>query len=182
MRTVRNFLKFRKEIEILSKSEVYSENAYSYKRMALMTFIDTIFNLPVLFFVTIKSATGGTSNAINLPYISWDNVHNGDGGKLPGASLSTIIQVPASAWSRSPSQVLANKWNMWVYVGHALVFFGVFGTTPKMREWYTEIVLYIPRKLGYARKTAEDPRDTLVVRFAPNPRGRKAPKYIFYHP
>lgn len=182
--TLRTFLRFRKEVsENLTKSHPSLEMTQGYKRLALITSINTVFNLlGAEIIITIMAATTGQSTGANKPYISWDNVHDGAAGEIPGATLGTILQEPASEWSAFPTQVFVIKWNVWLYVAHALVFFTVFGTTPAMKEWYAQVFYYIPRKLGCARSPLKDTHERSTINFAPNPKTpkrRTAPRYYF---
>ena len=72
------------------------------------------------------------------------------------------------------------KWDEWIFVAHALVFFGVFGTTPAMRQLYTRALWYIPEKLGYKRKMADSEvrQEASGMEFAANPKVRAAPTYV----
>ncbi len=72
----------------------------------------------------------GKGNPLNYPYISWKNVHDGAGGNAPGTTLSSILQTPAVEWSSTRWNVFNVKWDEWLYVLHAIMFFSLFGTTP----------------------------------------------------
>ena len=97
-------------------------------------------------------------------------MHDGAGGLLPGGSLSTILQTPASDWSTSGTwSVFTVKWDEWVYVLHAVVFFGVFGTTPEMRHYYWSALWFIPERCGYKRPRASEAETVSDVEFNSNP-------------
>ncbi len=88
----------------------------------------------MLIIILVTSIAAGKYSPLNSPYVSWKNVHDGAGGLLPGASLSTILQTTASSWSTNGWTVFDIKWDEWLYVLHAIIFFAVFGTTPEMRQ------------------------------------------------
>ncbi len=129
--TLRTFLRHRKEMnEFLSSSRDVTHSKYS--RLMLIACLDTLFNLPVLITITVIVALQGKDNDLNYPYIGWKNVHDGAGGNFPGLSLSSIVQTPASEWSADGLGIFGVKWDEWLYVLHAVTFFGVFGTTPEI--------------------------------------------------
>jgi len=167
----RIYLRDRKERnEVLSSSpDVTSRN---YKRFMWMASLDTIVNFPIFIASVVTDITQGKAFAGNYPYVSWKNVHDGAGGNLPGATLSTIIQTPASEWSTGGGwSVFEVKWSEWVYVLLAVVFFSAFGTTPEMQGWYRSAIWFIPERLGYKRKqVVESPSPSLSkVAFTSNP-------------
>ncbi len=131
--------------------------------------LDTLFNLPVFITLIITDILQGKQCALNYPYISWKNVHNDGGGNTPGLSLSSVLQVPASEWSTSAWSVLEVKWNEWIYVLHALMFFGVFGTTPEMRQHYRTVFWFIPERLGYKKPRSSEVETVSDVAFNSNP-------------
>jgi len=131
--------------------------------------LDTLFNLPVLITIIVTSILQGKDNSLNYSYISWKNVHDGAGGNLPGLSLSSIVQTPASEWSTDPWVVFTTKWDEWIYVVHALMFFSVFGTTPEMRQHYRSAFWFIPEQLGYKRPRASEVETVSDVAFNSNP-------------
>lgn len=136
-----------------------------------ITLLDTIFNLPVLIIILVTSIASGKFNPLNAPYINWKNVHDGAGGLLPGASLSTILQSPASDWSASGWDVFDVKWDEWIYVFHAVIFFAVFGTTPEMRQHYRAALWFITERCGYRRQRdgVSDEQTVSDVMFNSNP-------------
>lgn len=123
-----------------------------YKRLMVIACLDILINLPLFIIIVVTDILQGKDNAMNYPYISWKNVHEGAGGLAPGLSLSSILQTPASAWDDGSWDVFETKWNEWVFVLHALVFFGVFGTTPEMRQHYYAALWFIPERCGYRRQ------------------------------
>ncbi|KLO07064.1 STE3-domain-containing protein [Schizopora paradoxa] len=167
--TLRVFLRRRKEMnEFLSTNR--SENEYDkYYRLVFIACLDTFFNVPVLLTEIIMSVTLGKESSYNYPYISWKNVHDGVGGNFPGATLSTILQVPASVWSRSKWVMFTVKWDEWIFVFHATIFFVAFGTTPEMRKHYQSVFWFIPERLGYKRKQASQTETISDVAFNSNP-------------
>jgi len=62
--------------------------------------------------------------------------------------------------------VIVIKWNEWLYVLHAVVFFSVFGTTPKMRQHYWSALWFVPERCGYNVSEVETISD---VAFNSNP-------------
>jgi len=151
--TLHALLLHRKEMsDFLSSSRDITHSKYT--RLMVIACLDTLFNLPVSITLIITDILQGKSNGLNYPFISWKNVHDGAGGNLPGLSLSTIVQVPASAWSTDPWAVFTIKWNEWLYVFHTILFFGVFGTTPEMREHCRSAFWFVPERLGYKRPRA----------------------------
>ncbi|KLO05673.1 fungal pheromone STE3G-protein-coupled receptor [Schizopora paradoxa] len=146
-----------------------------FKRLLVIACLDTAFNLPVLILITIYSVVSGSNDSLNYPYISWKNVHDGAGGNFPGTSLSTIMQVPASDWGTDGWNIFNVKWDEWLYVAHAIMFFSVFGTTPQMRKYYCAMLWYIPERLGYKRRVQVDSRGlcTSAMKFSPNPNEEK---------
>ncbi len=166
--TLRTFLRHRKEMsEFLSSSRDITHSKY--RRLMVIACLDTLFNLPVFFITIITSILEGQGSTLNYPYISWKNVHDGAGGNLPGLSLSSIQQVPASAWSTDPWNVFIVKWNEWFYVLHAVIFFSVFGTTPEMRQHYRTAFWFIPERLGYKRPRLSEVEAVSDVAFNLNP-------------
>ncbi len=108
---------------------------------------------------------------LNYPYVSWKNVHDGEAGNLPGLSLSSIVQMPASVWGTDRWEVFTVKWDEWIYVVHAIVFFGVFGTTPEMRQYYRTAFWFVPERCGYRRRRSQVSEERTVsdVAFNSNP-------------
>lgn len=131
--------------------------------------LDTAFNLPVLILTTVLSIVSGSNDALNFPYISWKNVHDGAGGNYLGMSLSSIVPVPASEWSANGWIVFNVKWNEWLYVVHAIIFFGAFGTTPEMRRHYLAALWFIPERCGYQRRPVSEEKTLPDVAFRINP-------------
>jgi len=167
--TLRAFLRHRKEMnEYLSSSQDITYSKYS--RLMVVACLDTLFNLPVSITIIITEILEGKGNALNNPYISWKNVHDGEGGNAPGLSLSSILQIPASEWSSGGRwSVLAVKWDEWIYVLHAITFFLVFGTTPEMRRYYRTAFWFIPERLGYKRWRVSEVETLSDVMFNSNP-------------
>jgi len=116
--------------ENLSSSTTTTPSRYN--RLMLITCLDTISNFPIMLGGLLQDALVGSSGSANHPFVSWSNVHDGEAGLLPGDSLSTILQTPASEWSMNKWTVLNTKWNEWIYVVQAIIFFAVVGTTPEM--------------------------------------------------
>lgn len=158
------------------ESEVdIQSNKLEFKRLLVIACLDTAFNLPVLILITVVSVVSGSNDSLNYPYISWKNVHDGAGGNYPGLSLSSIIQVPASEWGIDGWTIFNVKWNEWLYVAHAIMFFSVFGTTPQMRKHYSAVLWFIPERFGYKRRSEDDPRrpSHSIIAFSPNPAEEK---------
>ncbi|KLO06018.1 STE3-domain-containing protein [Schizopora paradoxa] len=172
--TVRTFFRQRKAMnEFFSTNEEVSSNKY--KRLMVIACLDILINLPLFTIILVTDILQGKQNAMNYPYISWKNVHDGAGGLAPGLSLSSILQTPASAWDDSSWDVFETKWNEWVFVLHALVFFAVFGTTPEMRQRYLSVLWYIPGRCGCRRhKTPElqAGNSTVVFNHSPSAPGQ----------
>ncbi len=97
--------------EFLSSSRDITYSKYS--RLVVIACLDTLFNLPVLITVIITGILQGEDSPLNYPYISWKSVHNGADGNLPGLSLSSILQTPASEWSTNRWEVFVLKWDEW---------------------------------------------------------------------
>lgn len=131
--------------------------------------LDTAFNLPVLIAISVVDILEGKRSSLNHPYISWKNVHDGAGGLAPGISLSSILQVPASGWSSDEWNLFEVKWDEWIYVLHAVTFFGVFGTTPEMRQLYRSTFWFIPERLGYKKRHVSEVETVSDVAFNSNP-------------
>ncbi len=123
----------------------------------------------MLIAVIVTQILQGKDSSLNNPYISWKNVHDGAGGNLPGLSLSSILQVPASAWGVDAWGVFTTKWTEWLYVLHAVMFFSVFGTTPEMRQFYRSAVWFIPERCGYKRRRVSEVETISDVAFNSNP-------------
>ena len=66
-------------------------NTKKYVRLMVIACLDTLFNLPVLIVSVVTSILEGKDSSADYPYKSWKNVHDGAGGMVPGASLSTIL-------------------------------------------------------------------------------------------
>ncbi len=91
--TLRTFMRHRREMsEFLSSSRDITHSKY--RRLMIIACLDTLFNLPVLITIIIITTVQGQGNALNYPYISWKNVHDGEGEGVPGLTLSSIVQVP----------------------------------------------------------------------------------------
>ncbi len=153
--------------EFLSSNRDITYSKYS--RLMVIACLDTIFNVPVLLTIIITSILQGKESALNYPYISWKNVHNSAGGNIPGLSLSSIVQTPANEWSTDRWQVFVLKWDEWVYVLYAMIFFGVFGTTPEMRQHYRSAFWFLPERLGYKRPRESELETFSDVVFNSNP-------------
>lgn len=119
---------------------------FQYKRLMLITCLDTISNFPVMLGGLLQDALVGSSGTANHPFVSWSNVHDGEAGTLPGDSLSTILQTPASVWSTDKWTVLYLKWNEWIYVVQAVIFFAVVGTTPELGRFVRRMLCLSPRR------------------------------------
>jgi len=65
--------------------------------------------------------------------------------------------------------VFITKWDEWVYVLHAVVFFVVFGTTPEMRQYYWSVLWFIPERCGYKRRRNSEVETLSDVAFNSNP-------------
>ncbi|KLO11429.1 STE3-domain-containing protein [Schizopora paradoxa] len=143
--TLRVLFVHRREVnEHLSSNATIT--AFQYKRLMLITCLDTISNFPVMLGGLLQDALVGSSGAANQPYVSWTNVHDGEGGTLPGTSLSTIQQTPASVWSTDKWTVLYLKWNEWIYVVQAIIFFAVVGTTPELGCFVRKMLCLSPKR------------------------------------
>ncbi|KLO07062.1 hypothetical protein SCHPADRAFT_665907 [Schizopora paradoxa] len=174
--TLRVFLRHRKEMgEFLSTTR--SENGYSkiYYRLVFIACLDTLFNAPVLLINVITTIVQGQEDSYNFPYISWKNVHDGAGGNFPGTTLSTIFLRPASEWSTNKWVVYTVKWDEWLYVVHAIIFFAAFGTTPDMRQRYLSVLWFVPERLGYKRRQVSQTETVSDLAFNSNPNPRAAP-------
>lgn len=117
-----------------------------FKRLMLIACLDTIFNVPIMIGGFLQDALMGSSGAQNQPYISWSNVHDGKTSFTSGESLSTIVQTPASKWSTNKWIVLNLKWNEWIYVVQAIVYFAVVGTTPEMGRFIRRLFCLSPKR------------------------------------
>jgi len=132
--------------------------------------LDTMFNLPVLIAEIVISGVEGEGSSLNHPYISWKNVHDGAGGLLPGTSFSSIVTTSASAWSTDGMwSVFLVKWNEWLYVLHAIIFFSVFGTTPEMRQYYLSALWFVPERFGFKRRGVSEVETMSDIVFNSNP-------------
>jgi len=167
--TLRTFLRHRKEMnELLSSGQDATHNKYT--RLMVIACLDTICLLPVDITIIVMSILEGKENSLNYPYVSWKNVHDGEGGNAPNISLSSIEQVPANEWSTFKWDVFIVKWNEWLYVLHAVMFFCVFGTTPEMRRLYRSVFWFIPERLGYKKRHVVSEVETVSdVEFNSNP-------------
>lgn len=153
--------------EFFTSAQDITRNKYT--RLMIIACLDTVFNAPVLLATIITDVLQGQEDALNYPYISWKNVHDGVGGNDPGVSLSTILQAPASVWGSNSWTLFTVKWNEWVYVLHAVIFFGVFGTTPEMLSYYRTALWFIPERCGYRRSKAPEVATVSDVAFNSNP-------------
>ncbi|KLO09460.1 fungal pheromone STE3G-protein-coupled receptor [Schizopora paradoxa] len=171
--TLRTFIRHRKDInEFLTTDQDLTASKYG--RLMIIACVDTIFNLPLLLAIVIVEILQGPENSLNYPYISWKNVHDGLGGNDPGLSLSSIIQTPASIWGSDSWTIFTVKWNEWVYVLHAIIFFCVFGTTPEMLSYFRTAFWFIPKRFGYGGRndisTVESTTSDVAFRSDSNPR------------
>lgn len=140
-----------------------------YYRLIIIACLDTLFNLPVAITLLLMEITKGRAYGLDSPYISWNNVHDGEGGMFPGLSLSSILQVPVSQWSTEGLVMFIVKWNEWLYVLHAVMFFSVFGTTPEMQSYYRSAFWFIPERCGYRRQHVSAVETVSDVVFSPDP-------------
>lgn len=154
--------------EFLSSGRNITHNKYN--RLLVIVCLDTTFNLPVLITSVVTAILARKDSPLNYPYINWKNVHNDEGGIAPGVSLSTIEQVPASVWASNGWGVFIIKWDEWIYVLDAVVFFGVFGTTPEMRQVYRSAFWFIPERLGYKRRRVSEVETVSDIAFNSNDR------------
>ncbi len=93
--TLCTFLRHRAEMnEFLSSNGDMTHNKYN--RLMIIACLDTFINLPVLVTIVVTEIVRGKASPLNYPYISWKNVHDNEGGNIPGVSLSTIEQATAS--------------------------------------------------------------------------------------
>ncbi|KLO11428.1 fungal pheromone STE3G-protein-coupled receptor [Schizopora paradoxa] len=113
---------------------------FQFKRLILIACLDTIFNFPIMIVGGIvQNALMGSKGGSSQPYVSWSNVHDGTSSWLAGETLSTITQTPASSWSMNKWTVLNLKWNEWIYVAQAILYFAVVGTTPEMGHFLRRV-------------------------------------------
>ncbi len=157
--------------EFLSSGRVITHNKYN--RLMLIACLDTLFELPIAIVDVVTNIVKGKDSSLNQPYISWKNVHDGAGGNIPGSSLNSILQEPASEWSTNKWEVFTLKWNEWIYVLHAIIFFSVFGTTPEMRQYYRSAFWFIPERLGYKKRRVSEVETVSDVAFNSNPAGNR---------
>ncbi|KLO08902.1 STE3-domain-containing protein [Schizopora paradoxa] len=170
--TISAFLRLRRESKASLKSSAWSSSSSDptsstnsssimspgrFKRLLFITLLDTTINLPLLLSNFAKCILAGKQNPANYPYKSWDYVHGGgaaaDTGLFPAnATLTTIVQVPASVWGGEMWTVVNVKWVEWVYVLHAVVYCAVFGTVPKLRGWYGDAFWKVVGWLGWQRR------------------------------
>lgn len=153
--------------EYLSSTPEFEHHKYS--RLMLIACLDTLFNLPISIAGLVIDISQGKGNVLNYPYVSWKNVHDGLGGMAPGLSLSSIIQTPASAWNTESWTIFTTKWNEWLYVLHAIMFFSIFGTTPEMRRHYRLVIWFIPERCGYKRQRVSELETLSDFAFNSNP-------------
>ncbi len=151
--------------QFLSSGRGITHNKYN--RLMLIACLDTLVNLPIIITSIVTSIVEGKDSALNYPYISWKNVHDGTGGLYPGSSLSSILQLPAASggWSTNKWEFFTVKWNEWVPVLSAVIFFCVFGTTTEMRQHYRSVFWFIPERLGYKRQRVSDVKTVSAIAF-----------------
>ncbi|KLO09461.1 fungal pheromone STE3G-protein-coupled receptor [Schizopora paradoxa] len=148
--TLARFWRHRKEMnEFLSSSQDNSRDKYT--RLMLIACLDFIPNVPVLLIKIITSIMAGEDTTLNYPYISWKNVHDGPGIRVPNATLSFILQTPKSVWSTNAWGVFELNWIEWIYVVYAISFFGVFGAAPEVRRCFWYVFWFIPERMGWRR-------------------------------
>jgi len=111
--------------------------------------LDISFNVPVLITLTTTSILQGKEST--------------------GLSLSSINQDPATVWSADHWFSFTVKWDEWLYVLHAIMFFSVFGTTPEMRQYYRSAFWFISERCGYKRKRVSEVETVSDVAFNSNP-------------
>jgi len=166
--TLRTFLRHRKEMnEFLSSGQDITHNKYN--RLMVIACLDTFVNLPVLITMIVTEILRGKESLLNYPYINWKNVHDGAGGVLSGLSLGSIEQTPVSEWNTDAWFLFNVKWDEWLYVLHAVMFFAVFGTTPETRQYYRTAFWFIPQRLGYKGRRVSEVETVLDVEFNSNP-------------
>ncbi len=151
--------------EFLSRGQDITHNKYN--RLVVITFFDTLLNLPILVVRLVLPAVQHPGSSLNYPYVSWKNVHDGAGGYFPGSSLSSILQIPTNEWG-SLSIISNVKWIEWSYVLYAAVLFSVFGTTPEMRQHYRSAIWFLPERCGYKRQRVFEVETVSDVAFNSN--------------
>lgn len=124
-----------------------------------IAFLTLLLDLPVLMLVVTTRLLAGHGSDLNNPYRSWSFVRDG--------SLSEIFQTTAEEWGCDKWLVFTVKWNEWVYVLHAIVFFSIFGTTLEARRQYRTAVSSVLDVI-LLRKKRIAPR-TSVITFNSNP-------------
>ncbi|KLO14122.1 STE3-domain-containing protein [Schizopora paradoxa] len=156
--TIVRFIRHRREMnEILSTDSNMTSRRCM--RALTITYVTLLLNLPILAVLVTTLIAGHESN-LDRPSQSWSFVRYG--------WLSKIIQTTAETWGNDKWQVLAVKWNEWIYVVHGIIFFSIFGTTEEARISYRIIAANIWAKIGLRRRV-EDPTLTSEITFSSNP-------------
>jgi len=112
----------------------------------MITLTMLLFNVPILIFIVILPATliADQRDTLNPLRTSWGLIHD--------TSLSVILKVSAKQWGDGRWQVLSLKWNEWMYVLDAILFFSIFGTTPQAVRRYRSATSYILERIGLKKK------------------------------
>ncbi|KLO14128.1 fungal pheromone STE3G-protein-coupled receptor [Schizopora paradoxa] len=157
--TLQKFIRHRSEMnEVISSQTNATPNKYI--RVMVVTCLNLLFDLPVLVIIVVTHAVQGHTETMNFPFYSWEFIHD---------TLNMIVETDASMWGAPGRgwQVFENKWNEWIYVLQAIVFFCVFGTTPEARRRYRCALSWVLEKTRLKKKAPSKEESDMV--FNSNP-------------
>ncbi len=150
--------------EVLSSHSDVTQNKYI--RVMTITCLTLLLDLPALIVLVATKLIEGQESDINHSYRSWAFIHDG--------SLSKILQTTAHEWGGDKWQVFNVKWNEWMYVLHAMVFFSIFGTTPESLRRYRSAISCVLESIGLKKKTQATAGASEIM-FSSNPPPRRQP-------
>ncbi|KLO14101.1 fungal pheromone STE3G-protein-coupled receptor [Schizopora paradoxa] len=181
--TLQRFLRHRREMnEFLCSHSNVTPNRYI--RVMAITCLTIVLDLPILIINITRQLVMGKESGYNQPYVSWAYVHNGADGALEGAGLSQILQLSVDDWGWSMWRILNVKWNEWIYVLHAVVFFALFGTTPEAKRNYRVAVQYVFNALNFKKENAKITTTASNMKFASDTsvqRNRGSASFSFFN-
>lgn len=118
--------------EFLSSSGSMSHNTYL--RILALGCLDVFVTLPI---GVLGLAVDIKENRIVF-YQGWTTIH----------SFWEPQQVTKEMWTVTPFGTFDVKWNEWISVFFALVFFVLFGLTSEAREKYRRVLRFVLRPVG----------------------------------
>ncbi|KLO14127.1 fungal pheromone STE3G-protein-coupled receptor [Schizopora paradoxa] len=152
--TLRKFIRHRDEInENLQSNAEVTPNKYI--RVMAITCLTLFLDMPVVIIVVTTRLLEGHESDLNNPYRSWSTARDG--------SMSKIAVTTAEVWGSNKWLVFTVKWNEWIYLPHAIVFFTIFGTTPEARRRYRSVTSNLLSSIGLKKKQKLESSSDIIV-------------------